>query len=253
MNRQIRRLTLALLVCYVLLFAQLNRLQVVDAHSLNTNPTNTRQVVRDFTRPRGPIVTADGVTVAESVPSNDRYKLQRTYPLGDLFGQITGYFSFKYGSAGVEKQYNDILAGQTSEQKIGDLSHLFDDSANVGTVKLTLRADIQKAAREALGNKEGSVVVMDPRTGALLALWSNPSYDPNSIASHDFAKAGEAKALYDLDPRKPLLANSYQERYMPGSTFKIVTATAGLETGTVNPQTTFPVERSWVPPHGSPP
>ncbi|HEX9259217.1 MAG TPA: penicillin-binding transpeptidase domain-containing protein [Acidimicrobiales bacterium] len=248
MNKQLRRLALVLALLYVALFAMLNYTQVVRADEYNSAPDNTRPIVRDFSQPRGLITSADGVVLAESIPSDDRYELQRTYPTKDLFAHITGYFSFKYGTEGVERQYNDELAGQTDELRLAGWQEWFKDDRNTGDVQLTLRADIQQAAKKALGDREGSVVVMDPRTGAILALWSWPSYDPNLLSTHDFKAADAARALLLKDPRKPLLANAYQERYMPGSTFKIVTTTAGLESGVVTPETTYPIEREFTPP-----
>ena len=119
MDKQLKKLGLALILLYVLLFVQLNIVQVVRANDYNNDPANNRETVRDFTRPRGVITTADGAVLARSVTSDDKYKFQREYPEGDLFGQVTGYFSFKYGTAGIEKQYNDVLAGQTAQQRSG--------------------------------------------------------------------------------------------------------------------------------------
>ena len=112
--------------------------------------------------------------VARSVPSNDRFKLQREYPTGDLFAGVGGFFSFVYGTDGVERQYNDVLAGQTPQQKLRGFANLFNDDVNTGDVQLTLRDDIQTVAKQALGDQEGSVVVSDPRTGAILAMCSEP-------------------------------------------------------------------------------
>ena len=248
MNKQLRRLGIGLIACYVILFAQLNWLQVVKADDYNSDPRNDREIVRDFTRPRGAILTADGAVVARSVPSNDRFKYQREYPTGSLFAGVGGFFSFVYGSDGVERQYNDVLAGQTPQQQLRGFANLFNDEVNTGDVKLTLRNDIQTLARDALGDKEGSVVVSDPRTGAILAMWSNPTYDPNTIATHDFDAAKAAREQLLADPSNPLLMNAYQERYMPGSTFKIITATAGLESGQFDVNSFFPPTDQYVVP-----
>jgi penicillin-binding protein A len=247
-NRQLRFLAVALVVCYAALFTQLNRIQVFQAGSYNTAPDNDRETLRDFSRDRGKILTAEGVVVAESVPSNDRFELQRVYPLADLFAHVTGYFSLGYGSTAVERVRNDVLAGRTAQQRLDGFGNLFDDTVNTGDVTLTLRADIQAVARQALGDREGSVVALDPRTGAVIALWSWPSFDPNLIATHDFDAATQARELLILDPKKPLLANSYQERYMPGSTFKIITTAAGLATGALTPETFTEPSRSYTPP-----
>jgi peptidoglycan glycosyltransferase len=248
MNKQLRRLGLGLIACYVILFGQLNFLQVVKANDYNKDPLNDREVVRDFTRPRGSILTADGVVIAQSIPSNDRYKLLRTYPTGDLFAGVAGYFSLAFGFQGIEQQYNDVLAGQTAQQKLRGWANLFNDDVNTGDVITTLRSDIQQVAKDALGDKEGSVVVSDPRTGAILAMWSWPSYDPNRIATHDFDAAKAAREEYLADPAKPLLMNAYQERYMPGSTFKIITATAALESGQFDVNSNFPPTNEFVVP-----
>jgi peptidoglycan glycosyltransferase len=247
-NRQIRNLGLGLIVLFTALFVQLNLTQVVRADKYDADPANDRAVVRDFTHPRGSITTADGVTIADSVASNDRYRYQRRYPTGDLFANVSGYFSFTLGSTQLEKTQNDVLSGNTTEQQLQGLQNLFNDKVNTGDVVLTLRNDIQEVAKQALGGRDGSVVVLDPRDGAIKALWSYPSYDPNLIAGHDFSKAKDAKQLYDASPGKPLLANSYQERYLPGSTFKVMTATAALESGTYNLDSEFPPTNSYTPP-----
>ncbi len=147
MNKQIRRLGVGLLACYVLLFVQLNVLQVVRADSYNANPLNTRQVVRDFSRPRGVIQTADGVILAQSVPSNDRYNFQRVYPTKDLFADVTGYFAFTFGSDGVERSYNDVLAGRTDQQRVISWNSFFEDQITTADVTLSLRADVQAVAQ----------------------------------------------------------------------------------------------------------
>src|SRR5678815_650928 len=102
MNPQIRRLGIALMALFVALFAQLNYVQFVRADKLNHDPRNTRVATRDFSRPRGFIQTSDGAVVARSVPTDDTFKRQREYPEGDLFAHVTGYFSFTYGTDGVE-------------------------------------------------------------------------------------------------------------------------------------------------------
>jgi peptidoglycan glycosyltransferase len=233
-TRQIRLLGLGLMCCFLLLFVQLNRLTVFDAAKLNDNPNNTREILRDFSQPRGTVTSADGVVLARSVPSNDRFELQREYPEGPLFAPITGYYSFTLGSAGVEKTYNDELAGRTIDLSLQELGDLFVDKDRVGDLNLTIRADLQRIASEQLGLREGSVVAIDPRTGAILAMVSAPTYDPNLLASHDTAAASDAASLLDADPEKPRLNRAYQDRFFPGSTFKVVTAAAGLTSGAVS-------------------
>lgn len=249
MNRQIRRLGIGLALCYLALFVQLNVVQVLRAGEYNGDPSNVRAVLRDFSQPRGTVQTADGVVVARSVPSDDRFELQREYPEADLFGHVTGYFSIQYGAEGVERTYGDELAGRTAEQQLESLGDLFVDREHTGDLTLTLRHDVQEVARTMLGDRQGSVVAVDPRSGELLALWSYPSFDPNLVSDHDGASAREARDLLLLAPGNPLRAASYQDRFFPGSTFKVVTAAAGVESGRVRAdQPAYPVATEYVPP-----
>lgn len=249
MNRQIRRLGIGLVVCYLALFVQLNVVQVLRADDYNSDPNNVRAVLRDFTEPRGTVQTADGAVLARSVPSGDRFELQREYPEGDLFGHITGFFSLQFGATGVERTYGEEMAGRTAEQQLRSLSDLFVDRDHTGDLTLTVRRDIQQLARDALGEQQGSVVALDPRTGELLALWSFPSYDPNLVATHDGPTATENRDLLLLAPGNPLRAASYQDRFFPGSTFKVVTASAGVESGRVTvEQPSYPVTTEYTPP-----
>ncbi|MEO5901651.1 MAG: penicillin-binding protein 2 [Ilumatobacteraceae bacterium] len=255
MNKQIRRLALALLVCYLILFVQLNVLQVGREQSLNGDVRNQRTTERQLSRPRGPIVTADGVVIAQSVPSQpgDSIKYQRTYPESQFFSNITGYYTFAYGATQLERSQTDVLMGDTNEQKLRSLTNILGSGDNTGSVRLTLRDDVQKAALFALQGHEGSVVVMDPHSGAVLAMVSNPSYDANQVAVHNTKQAGDYLAQLNADPAKPLLANAYQERYMPGSAFKVLTTSIGLEGGQISLDSTFANETQFLPPQTTDP
>ena len=254
MNQRIRHLTVALIALFGVLFVQLTNWQVVQRDSLVNDSRNNRVTIREFDTLRGDIVSADGTVLAATVPtdaatSSSKFKYQRTYPTGELFANVTGYYTLGFGSAQIERVYNDVLAGKTAQQQLEATGGLFSKNDISGTVKLTLRNDLQRAAKKALGNREGSVVVTDPHTGAVLAMYSNPSYDPNLVASHNANTANETLNTLQADPAKPLLANAYQERYMPGSTFKVITTTVGLETATISLASTFKNERAWVPPN----
>ncbi len=173
MTRQIRILGIGLMACFLVLFVQLNRITVFEAQALNDNPANTREILRDFNQPRGTVETADGVIIAESVPTEGgRFELQRQYPHGPLYAPITGHYSFALGSSGVERVYNDELAGRTVDISLQSVSDLFVDEERVGNLTLTIRDDLQRIAAERLGQTEGSVVALDPRTGDILALVS---------------------------------------------------------------------------------
>ncbi|MDE0804725.1 MAG: penicillin-binding transpeptidase domain-containing protein [Acidimicrobiales bacterium] len=256
MNRQIAKLGAGLLVCYLILFAQLNRTTVFGAQRLKDNPENTREIIRDYDGPRGSIATADGVVVARSVDTEagSQFEQMRTYPEGDLFAHVVGHYSLNLGSTGVEDTYNSELVGRTLDLSFRDLNDLFVERDRVGDLTLTLRADAQTVARDALGDRRGSVVAIDPRTGEILTMWSFPSYDPNAIASQDFGAANDAFNLFDGNDAKPLLAKAYRERYFPGSTFKIVTAGAGLESGDITrDEPVYPASNEYVPPQTSRP
>jgi peptidoglycan glycosyltransferase len=251
-NKQIRKLAAALLVLYLALFVQLNVLQVGKKEALDSHPLNNRQTIRDFNRPRGPIVSADGVEVARSVPTvgTSQFKFQREYPTKDLFSNVTGYYTYSFGSTQLEKTKDAVLLGDTATQKVNGV---FGGSDNTGSVRLTMRADLQKVAADALGPREGSVIVMDPNTGAVLAMVSYPRFDANQVAVHDAKQAEDVLAFLNNYPGKPLVANAYQERYMPGSSFKIVTTSIAFQNGTTSMDRTFPVETSWVPPQTTDP
>jgi peptidoglycan glycosyltransferase len=233
MNRQIRRLGLAGLVLFLALFIQLNNIQFLSAKRLNDNPLNTRQAVQDFSQPRGVIQTADGVVVARSDPTNDSFQRLRSYPTGPLFAHVTGYFSFTFGSEGVERTYNKELTGKAEKLKLNTLSDLLLDKKRTANVTLTLTNSLQKVATQALGARKGAVVALDPRNGAVLAMADFPSFDPNPLAAHDQKVVRNAWTNLTLDSGHPLLPRTYRESYFPGSTFKIVTASTGLATGDV--------------------
>ena len=235
MDRSIRRLGMFLMLCFCALFVQLNYIQVFRASDLNTKPGNDRSIVAAFARPRGTIVTADGVLLARSVPSDDRFQYQRQYPEGEAYAALTGFFNYSRGATGLERAYNDELSGKTAKQQVRSVGDLFVKTDRTGNLKLSVRSDIQRVAKQALGNQKGSVVALDPRTGEILALYSNPSYDPNLLASHDFTKSEGAYKLLDAAKDSPLLPKAYRQIYPPGSTFKVVTGSTGVEKGGVTP------------------
>ncbi len=249
MNRQIKALGIIVIVCYVAVFLKLNQVQVLEAQAYSDRPDNTRQLQRDFNQPRGDIITADGAVAATSDEVRAALQYQRVYPDKELFSAITGYYSFALGSDGVERTYNEELAGRTASLRLAHLSTFFSDTSSQGDVVLTVRKDVQETARAALGDRPGSVVALDPRTGGIIAMWSNPTFDPNLLSNNDAEAATKAKEFYEVVPSKPLLPKAYRERYFPGSTFKVVTATAGLTSGAVTVDAPdYPVVTSYTPP-----
>jgi penicillin-binding protein A len=251
-NRQIRYLGIGLAACYLALFAMLNWVQVLQADDYGDHPLNTAKVRRDFNRPRGAITTSDGVVIARSVDNPDpqsALSLLREYPEGELFGHVTGFFSFQFGASGVERQYSAELAGQTFEQQVRGFADLFVDRDTVGNVTVTLSRELQQIARDQLGQRQGSVVALDVKTGEILTFWSFPSFDPNLLAGSDMERVEENWVLLNLATGAPLRPHQYQDRYFPGSTFKVVTASTGLQSGAVTSTSpVYPTESSYTPP-----
>ncbi|MGZ0179006.1 MAG: peptidoglycan D,D-transpeptidase FtsI family protein [Acidimicrobiales bacterium] len=233
MNRQIRQLGVAMLVLFALLFARLNWVQVFDAEQLTADPLNTRRVVRDFGQRRGNIFTADGLVIAESIDVEGEFDRERRYPEGPLFSHVTGYFSFEFGATGVERSYNDELAGHSATQRFESFFDFFGDGDISADVTLTIDSELQRVAANALGERRGSIVALDPRTGAVLAFYSWPTFDPNAISNTDLEAARAAKEALDSAPGEPLLTSAHRQVFPPGSTFKVVTASSGLENGVV--------------------
>jgi peptidoglycan glycosyltransferase len=196
MNRPIRKVGIALAVLFLALFVNLNVVQVVKGQSYRDDPQNRRVLLNEYSSPRGQIVvqgsaTAGNTAVAESQSTKDELKYLRVYPKGPVYAPATGFYSFTYGTSGIEDAENDILSGDSSDlftSKLGNI--LTGRNPRGGSVQLTLNADAQEAAYNAMkaGNgsfKRGAVVALDPTTGAILALVSTPSFDPNTLSSHN--------------------------------------------------------------------
>jgi peptidoglycan glycosyltransferase len=239
-NTAIRKVALVVVLLFVAVAGQLTYLQLVRASSLNRDPNNVRVTTRDFTRARGDIVSADGAVLARSVPINDEYKYQREYPLGTLFAHVVGYQSITIGSTGVEQQYDSELVGNDVRLQTHSLSDLLNSHNQTGTVVLSLRRSAQAAAKTALRGRRGSVVVLDVKTGGIVAMYSEPTFEPNILASHKTAVVAKYFQALTNNPLKPNLARAYQERYPAGSTFKVLTTAVALDNGIVNPTTPFP-------------
>jgi peptidoglycan glycosyltransferase len=257
-NRHIQRLGIALVLCYLAVFVKLHQTQLLQVEELSQKPDNHRPEAIKLNKPRGKIVTADGALLAESIDVGGNLNpRRRAYPEGDLFGHVTGYYSGVYGSEGVEKRYDAQLRGDTVRQQFDGLANLFAARENVGNVTLTVRKDLQQLAREQIGDRDGAAVVMDPRDGSVLALWSNPSYNPqqlNAVGDDTAINASMAAwTALNSDPAKPMLSKAFREVYHPGSTFKVVTSAAGLASGKVNDANpNYPVETFFKPAGGQP-
>ena len=236
MNRPIRRVATASLVLFGLLFLNVNYLQVVRADALRKDSRNTRLLLDEYSRPRGAII-AGRATLVESRETKDRLKYLRVYADGkdDLaaaFAPVTGSYSLVFGATGIERSHNDTLAGVDDRLFVSRLSDILTGrEPEGGNVRLTIDPDLQRLAYQQLGGRRGAVVALDPRSSAVLAMVSTPSYDPNVLSSHDPAKIRKAHKTLSEDKDRPLLNRAAEEVYPPGSTFKVITAAAALENG----------------------
>jgi penicillin-binding protein A len=236
MERQIRRLGVALMVLFVIAFAQVNYLQVFAADRIADDPANAqRQLIAEYKVDRGSILAADGTTVlAFSRKSPGDLRFQRRYPHGELYAHETGFYSFVFGRTELEQAFNDFLAGDAPELLQQTLTDLILGRPKQGaTIVTTLVPEIQEAASAAAAAEAGDVAIaaIDPATGDVLALVSEPTYDPNLLASQDPKVVRDAWDALNEDPEKPLLSRASDELFPPGSTFKLVTASAALENG----------------------
>ena len=220
MNNPIRRLSLLVAALFCTLFIATSWIQFVQAGELRDRPGNRRTLLASYSQERGAILVG-GEAVARSEATDDELKYQRSYPQGKLYSHITGYFSFLYGAGGgLESAENGLLTGQSDQlfyRRLGDL--LTGTQPKGVSLELTIDPLAQKAAEDALGNQRGSVVALDPKTGAILALVSHPQYDPNSLSSHDADTAQTAWSQLNAASGKPLVNRA------------IVTAAAALSSG----------------------
>lgn len=247
MNRPIRNMAIGCLVLFLALLINTTYLQYWKADSLTSlskHPDNRRVLDAAYSRPRGAILVK-GKEIADSVKSDDQYKYQREYPQGRQYAQISGFFSRDWGLGGVEATENSILSGDDSKLFVNRVIDLLgNQDPRGGSVSLTINPKAQKAAYDglkALGtNVRGAVVALEPSTGKVLAMVSSPTYDPNRLASHDFVGVNKAhKDLLD-NPLQPLNNRGIETVLPPGSTFKLVTAAAALESGKYEPDTMVP-------------
>ena len=241
MNKPIRAMSIFCMLLFVALLLNVTYLQYVHANKLDSRSDNKRVRDAEFSRKRGAIV-AGGDSVAESVKTKDRYVYQRVYRQPLKYAHVTGYYSYIYGRTGVEASENEILSGSDPRLFVNRVVDMLGNSQpKGGSVTLTLDPKAQTAAYDgmrALGkNVQGAVVALEPSTGKVLAMVSSPSYDPNRLASHDFAKVQRADKQLLADPDRPLVDRAISEVYPPGSTFKLVTAAAALSSGQYTPDT----------------
>jgi len=240
MKTRIRIVALVLAVAFIAILVQLSLIQVVDADRYRQDPNNQRQSQKLFAQYRGPILIASN-QVARSVPNSANTRWQRVYPDGELYSAATGFLSAVYGLTGIEKFENPVLSGADNRLFLARFIRLLrGTSDNAGAVALSIDPAVQAAAKAGLGTRPGAAVALDPQTGAILALYSSPDFDPNGVSQRNASKARQYHDELITNPNRPLLNRVTSETYPPGSTFKLITAAAALENGQFNPASEIP-------------
>ncbi len=219
LRKSIRKTALFSLSLLVMLIAYVTYLQVIESNTLAYNPLNRRSVEASKRVERGKITDIHGKVLAQSTLAVTK-EYKREYPYDVLFAHVVGYDSAKYGKAGIESVYDGYLSGQTNpEKRLGAIGQLFKGGAG-NTVILTIDSRIQQAAYQALGSNRGAIVAINPKTGAIIAMVSRPSFDPNNLENNwsEISQSGSS----------PLLNRASQGLYPPGSIIKVLTAEAAL-------------------------
>ena len=234
MNKPIRVVSVFCLLLFLALLLNATYLMYVRSDELSKDPRNRRVITATYSRERGAILVGKEA-IARSVPSDDKYKFQRTYSEPFKYAPVTGYFAF-FSQTGVERSQNSVLSGDDSRLFVTRLVDMLSNGdPKGGNVQLTLDAAAQTAAWDGLqalpGDAEGAVVALEPTTGRVLAMASTPTFDPNKLASHDFTAVGDLSKELNDDPRDPLINRTIGTTLPPGSTFKLVTAAAAIESG----------------------
>lgn len=239
MNAPVRKIAISVLVLFTLLILNVNVIQVLQADDLRSDPGNTRVLIDEYSRQRGSIVVA-GEPIASSTRVDDVLQYLRQYPQGPLYASITGSYSLVYGPSALERSENDVLAGSDDRLALRRLTDLLTGrDPKGGNVVLSVNPAAQQAAYDALAGVTGAAVALDPRTGAILAMVSTPSYDPNLLSSHDPQAIRDYSAELDAAPVEPRLNRAISDNYPPGSVFKTIIAAAALSDG-LTPESVIP-------------
>jgi peptidoglycan glycosyltransferase len=217
-------------VLFVALVVNLTWIMGVRAEWFQDRPENKRSIAKEMKIKRGDILGYDGSVMAGTERRSGYY--YRDYPNGTLAPQLLGYDSVRYGRSGIEAQLNDDLTGQSSDLGVQNwVDKLLGRRPKGANVKLTLVPDVQRIAQSELQGQKGAILALDPTTGALIASASAPTYDPANLETQ--------WERLSTDPAAPLFNRPTQGLYVPGSSFKVVTGSAGLDTGKVTPDTPF--------------
>ena len=247
MNRQIRAVSLLAGLMFLALMVNLTGSAMFRQASLNNDPHNVRVRDAEFSQNRGNILVGSR-PIATTTSSNGKFAYQRVYPSGPKYAPITGYYSYYYGRSMLEQTQNAQLTGTSDAQWLSRITGtLSGHKPEGGSITTTINAKAQDAAWDGLRGKKGAVVALDYTTGAVLAMASSPSYDPNELASHHLNDTTRAWKNLVADPSSPLSNRATREIYPPGSTFKLVTAAAALQNG-YHPNSMVDSPENWILP-----
>ncbi|WP_125614175.1 peptidoglycan D,D-transpeptidase FtsI family protein [Specibacter cremeus] len=236
MNRAIRNSWIVAVALFALILGSITYVQFFAVDSLNNNANNNRQLMQNFCSDRGAILVG-GQAVAESVATDSSCKFQRTYTDPYLYAGLTGFFSKTAGQTGIEYSMREQLSGTSSDAFFDRINQVLTGAQPQGrSVELTIDPAIQKMAYDMIPDGVGgSIVVMNPKTGAIIAMVSKPSYDTNLMASHDANAVSAAQDKLVKEPGINLNGSSaYTQLYAPGSVFKLVDTAAALASGKYN-------------------
>ena len=247
MNRQIRAVSLLAGLMFLALMVNLTGSAMFRQASLNNDPHNVRVRDAEFSQNRGNILVGSR-PIATTTSSNGKFAYQRVYLSGPKYAPITGYYSYYYGRSMLEQTQNAQLTGTSDAQWLSRITGtLSGHKPEGGSITTTINAKAQDAAWDGLKGKKGAVVALDYTTGAVLAMASSPSYDPNELASHHLNDTTRAWKNLVADPSSPLTNRATREIYPPGSTFKLVTAAAALQNG-YHPNSMVDSPENWILP-----
>ncbi|MEV5090083.1 peptidoglycan D,D-transpeptidase FtsI family protein [Streptomyces griseoincarnatus] len=228
MNRTIRRASVFTLLLVFALLVRATWVQFYEGRALADDNDNRRNAIETYAEPLGNIVVGGEHITGSARTKGSDLAYKRTYTNGPLYAAVTGYASQAYAPTQLEGIYADVLNG--TDPRLRTVTDMVTNGRSApGDVVTTVDPAVQKAAYEALGDKKGAAVAIDPETGRILAAVSTPSYDPAALT--DANTAGEAWTRLNEDPDKPLTNRALRQPLPPGSTFKLVVAAAALEDG----------------------
>ncbi len=250
MTKELRRLSIVMLVMFLGLLGAVSWIQVVAANELQANPHNKRALFDSYDVQRGSIFAGSEV-IAASEPSDDVYSWLRVYPDAKMWAPVTGYFNPELNSrTGLESAMNGPLAGTGSSQFLARIERIVSGQPPRGSdVITTIDPSLQKVAYDAIKKYQGAVIAMEPDTGRILAMATSPSFDTNLLAAHNSKSVNEEFDRFNADPTKPLYNRAIGgDLDPPGSTFKLVMVSAALASGKFTPESTFDNPASWTLP-----